>query len=67
MKDKLKVIDLLKSGNSQRKIAIEFDISKSQVRQIGKNQEEILKGVDSDDLKLSPKVTKNMSENKELI
>jgi uncharacterized protein YerC len=66
VKDKLKVIDMLKSGNSQRKIAIEFGISKSQVQQIGKNQEEILKGVDSGDLKLSAKVTKNMSENKEL-
>ncbi|XP_045035833.1 jerky protein homolog-like [Daphnia magna] len=66
VKDKLKVIDMLKSGNSQRKIAIEFDISKSQVQQIGKNQDEILKGVDSGDLKLSAKVTKNRSENKEL-
>ena len=66
VKDKLKVIDMLKGGNSQRKIAIEFGISKSQVQQIGKNQEEILKGVDSGDLKLSAKVTKNMSENKEL-
>ncbi|KAI9551311.1 hypothetical protein GHT06_002512 [Daphnia sinensis] len=57
---------MLKSGKSQRKIAIEFDISKFQVQQIGKNQEEILKGVDSGGLKLSAKVTKNMSENKEL-
>jgi hypothetical protein len=48
------------------KIAIEFGISKTQVQQIGKNQEEILLGVDSGDLKLSVKVTKNMSENKEL-
>jgi DNA invertase Pin-like site-specific DNA recombinase len=38
VKDKLKVIDMLKSGNSQRKIAIEFGISKSQVQQIGKKR-----------------------------
>ncbi|KAK4009381.1 hypothetical protein OUZ56_018496 [Daphnia magna] len=38
---------MLKSGKSQHKIAIEFGISKSQVQQIGKDQEEILKGVDS--------------------
>ncbi|KAK4017571.1 hypothetical protein OUZ56_033077 [Daphnia magna] len=54
VKVKLKVIDMLKSGNSQPEPEVQ------------KNQDEILKGVDSGDLKLSAKVTKNRSENKEL-
>ncbi len=36
------------------------------MQQIGKNKEEILKSFESGDLKLSAKVTKNMSEHKEL-
>ena len=41
VKDKLNVIKVLKSGKSQRKIAIDFDILKSQVQQLEKEQDEI--------------------------
>lgn len=45
MKIKLKVIERLKTGVFQRKVAEEFGISKSQVQLFGKKNEEILNAV----------------------
>ena len=64
IKDRLKVLEMIQTGQSQRSIASELGISKTQVQQIGKSKDELLAKLKSRDVHLCAKITVNVSQNK---
>lgn len=66
VENKLKIIDRLRKGVSQRVIAKGFEISKTQVQRTGKNQDIIFDSVKSNNLTLVSKIIVDKSENKDL-
>ena len=66
MKDRLKVIEMLKNNESQRAIAIQLGISKTQVQQIGKTKDALIENLQKGDIQLCAKVSVNVSKNKAL-
>ena len=64
--DKLRVIELGSKSISQRKIASEFNISKSQVQMILKRKECIQEKVNSGNLRLDARYVTNLSKYPEI-
>ena len=64
--DKLKVIELGSKSISQRKMAYELNISKSQVQQILKQKECIQERVNSGTLRLNAQIKVNLSKYPEI-
>ncbi len=63
---KLKVIELLKEGKSQRNIAESLGVSKSQVHRIGASKEKLIKFSDEKVFQPTAKIMVDLSKNSDL-